>query len=330
MKRREFIKLAGGATVAWPFAAHAQQNDKIRTIAVLMGIAATAQSETYLAAFSQRIEALGWTKDRNTRIQVRWWTGTPEQMRTTAADLLALSPDVIVAFSNLAVALLQPMEKRVPIVFAQVGDPIGSGFVASLAHPGGNITGFAGYDGAMGGKWLEVLKETVPNLTRVMTIFHPETPVHQGLWRSIQSSAAYFGIEAIPGGIHDADEIKNAISRFATREDGNGGIIILPHAIINANDGLLVALAQQHRLPALFSSAGSVRAGGLVSYGYDLPEAFAKTAEYVDRILRGEKPGDLPVQQPIKFNLVFNLKTAKAIGLTIPPAMLSRADEVIE
>jgi putative tryptophan/tyrosine transport system substrate-binding protein len=330
MKRREFIKLASGATVAWPFAAHAQQNDKIRTIAVLMGIAATPQSETYLAAFSQRIEALGWTRDRNTRIQVRWWTGTPEQMRTTAADLLALSPDVIVAFSNLAVALLQPMEKRVPIVFAQVGDPIGSGFVASLAHPGGNITGFAGYDGAMGGKWLEVLKETVPNLTRVMTIFHPETPVHQGLWRSIQGSAAYFGIEAIPGGIHDADEIKNAISQFATREDGNGGIIILPHAIINANDGLLVALAQQHRLPALFSSAGSVRAGGLVSYGYDLPEAFGKTAEYVDRILRGEKPGDLPVQQPIKFNLVFNLKTAKAIGLTIPPAMLSRADEVIE
>lgn len=329
MSRRAFLAGLGAAAV-WPLAAYALQGDRSRTIAVLMGIAATQQSETYLAAFSRRIEELGWTGDRNTRIEVRWWTGTPEQMRTTAAELLAFSPDVIVAFSNLAVGLLQPMEKKVPIVFAQVGDPVGSGFVASLAHPGGNITGFAGYDGAMGGKWLEVLKETVPNLSRVMTIFHPETPVHQDLWRSIQDSAAYFGIEAIPGGVHDADEIKNAISRFATREDGNGGIIVLPHAIINANDGLLVALAQQHRWPALFSSAGSVRAGGLVSYGYDLAEVFGKTAEYVDRILRGEKPGDLPVQQPIKFNLVFNLKTAKTIGLTIPPSMLSRADEVIE
>jgi putative ABC transport system substrate-binding protein len=328
MQRRDFIKILGGAAVEWPLAAGAQQSDRIRRIAVLMGIAATPQSETYLAALSRRMEELGWTKDRNTRIEVRWWTGTPEQMRTTAANLLAFSPDVIVAFSNLAVALLQPMEKQVPIVFAQVGDPVGSGFIASLAHPGGNITGFAGYDGSMGGKWLEVLKETVPHLTRVMTIFHPETPVHQGLWRSIQGSAAYLGFEAVPGGVHDADEIKNAVSSFAKGE--NGGIIVLPHAIINANDGLLVALAQQHRLPALFSSAGSVRAGGLVSYGYDLPEAFGKTAEYVDRILRGEKPGDLPVQQPIKFNLVFNLKTARAIDLTIPPSMLARADEVIE
>jgi putative ABC transport system substrate-binding protein len=330
MKRREFILALGGVAVAWPLAARAQQGDRVRRIAVLMGIAATPQSETYLVAFSRRMEELGWTKDRNTHIEVRWWTGTPDQMRTTAADLLAFSPDVIVAFSNLAVGLLQPMEKKVPIVFAQVGDPVGSGFIASLAHPGGNITGFAGYDGAMGGKWLDVLKETTPHLTRVVTILHPETPVHQGLWRSIQGSATHFGIEAIQGGVHDADEIRNAISSFATRENGNGGIIVLPHAIINANDGPLVGLALQHRLPALFSSAGSVRAGGLVAYGYDLPEAFGKTAEYVDRILRGEKPGDLPVQQPVKFNLVFNLKTAKAIGLDIPPSLLARADEVIE
>jgi putative tryptophan/tyrosine transport system substrate-binding protein len=330
MQRREFAIVLGGASVAWPLAAPADQGGTIRTIAVLMGIAATPQSETYLAAFSRRMEELGWAKDRNMRVEVRWWAGTPEQMRTAAADLLASSPDVIVAYSNLAVGLLQPMEKRVPILFAQVGDPVGSGFVASLAHPGGNITGFAGYDGTMGGKWLEVLKETAPNLTRVMTIFHPETPVHQGLWRSIQSSAGHFGVEAIPGGVHDADEIKNAISSFAVSENRNGGIIVLPHAIINANDGLLVALAQQHRLPAIFSSAGSVKAGGLVSYGYDLAEAFGKTAEYANRILRGEKPGDLPVQQPIKFNIALNMKTAKAIGLTIPPSMLARADEVIE
>ena len=330
MQRREFAIVLGCAAVAWPLAAPAQQGGTLRTIAVLMGIAATSQSEAYLAAFSRRMEELGWAKNRNMRIEVRWWAGTPEQMRTAAADLLALSPDVIVAYSNLAVGLLQPMEKRVPILFAQVGDPVGSGFVASLAHPGGNITGFAGYDGTMGGKWLEVLKETAPNLSRVMTIFHPETPVHQGLWRSIQSSAGYLGVEAIPGGVHDANEIKNAISSFAASESRTGGIIVLPHAIINANDGLLVALTQQHRLPAIFSSAGSVKAGGLVSYGYDLAEAFGKTAEYADRILRGEKPGDLPVQQPIKFNIVLNMKTAKAIGLTIPPSMLARADDVIE
>ena len=259
---------------------------------------------------------------------MRWWTGGPEQMRTVVAELLAFSPDVIMVFSNLALAVLKPMAGKVPVVFVGVGDPVGDGFVASLAHPGGNITGFSGYENTMGGKWLEVLKETAPHLTRVMTIFHPETPIHQAFWRSVEAAAPRLGVEVTPGGVHDAAEIERAISSFAMKQ--NGGIIVPPHAITWANDNLIITLALRHRLPAIFSTDGSVTAGGLVSYGYNLEENFRKTAEYVDRILRGEKPSDLPVQQPTKFKLAFNLKTAKALGLTIPESFLLRADEVIE
>jgi putative ABC transport system substrate-binding protein len=325
MKRRDFIALLGGAATAWPLPLSAQKNE-VRRIAILMGIAPTAQSNSYVAAFLQRLEELGWTKDRNIRTDVRWWTREPGQNRATVADLLALSPDIILVFSNAALAVLKPMAKEVPIVFVRVGDPVGSGFVAGLAHPGGNITGFAGYDGTMGGKWLEVLKETTPRVASVLTILQPETPVHQVLWHSIQESAPRLGIEAIPGAVHDAAEIERVISSFATRE--NGGIIVLPHADIS--DDLVVAMALRHRLPALFSDAGPVKTGGLVSYTYDLADTFRRVAEYVDRILRGEKPGDLPVQQPTKFNLVINLKTAKAIGITIPASLLVRADELIE
>ena len=325
MKRRDFIALLGGAATAWPLPLSAQKGG-VHRIAVLMGIAPTEQSEVYVAAFFQRLEELGWAKDRNIRTDVRWWTQEPEQNRATVANLLAFLPDIILVFSNAALAVLKPMAKEVPIVFVRVGDPVGSGFVASLAHPGGNITGFAGYDGTMGGKWLEVLKETAPQVANVLTIFQPETPVHQGLWHSIQDSAPHLGMEATPGAVHNAAEIERVISAFAMKE--NGGIIVLPHADIS--DDLVVALALRHRLPALFSDAGPVKTGGLVSYTYDLADTFRRVAEYVDRILRGEKPSDLPVQQPTKFNLVVNLKTAKALGLTIPPALLVRADEVIE
>ena len=325
MKRREFIAFLGGAATVWPLPLSAQKNE-LRRIAVLMGIAPTEHSEAYVAAFFQRLEQLGWTKDRNIRTDVRWWRGGPEQMRPTVTELLALSPDIILVFSNAALALLKPMAKEVPIVFVRVGDPVGSGFVASLAHPGGNITGFAGYDGTMGGKWLEILKETAPQVTSVLTIFQPETPVHQGLWHSIQDAAPRLGIEAVPGGVHNGAEIERVITSFATRE--NGGIVVLPHADIS--DDLVVALALRHRLPALFSDAGPVTTGGLLSYTYDLADTFRKTAEYVDRIFRGEKPGDLPVQQPTKFDLVINLKTAKALGLTVSASLLARADELIE
>ena len=325
MKRREFIALLGGAAIAWPLRLRAQKNE-VRRIAVLMGIAQTEHSDAYITAFFQRLDELGWTKDRNIRTDVRWWTREPEKNRGTIAEILALSPDVILVFSNAALAMLKPMAKQVPIVFVRVGDPVGSGFVESLAHPGANITGFAGYDGTMGGKWLEELRETAPRVTSVLTIFQPETPVHQGLWHSIEDSAPRLGLEAIPGAVHNAVEIERVISSFALRE--NGGIIVLPHADIS--DDLVAALGLRHRLPTLFSDAGPVTAGGLVSYTYDLRDTFQRAAEYVDRIFRGEKPSDLPVQQPTKFNLVINLKTAKEIGITVPASLLAQADELIE
>jgi putative ABC transport system substrate-binding protein len=328
MKRRDFIMLAGGAAATWPLAARAQQGGRKRRIAVLMGVASTEESNVWVAAFLQTLEELGWVKDRDVSVELRWWAGGPEQMRPTIAGLLAFSPDVILASSNFAVSLLKPMAKDVPIVFAHLGDPVGSGFVASLAHPGGSITGFAGYDGTMGGKWLEVLKATVPSMESVLAIVQPETPVHQGLWRSIKESAPRMNVVAIEGGIHDAAEIESSIMSVAGKP--HCGIIVLPHATINANEGLITALALKHRLPTLYSTAGSVRAGGLVSYSYDLVDAFRRAAGYVDRILRGANPGDLPVQQPTRFEITLNLKTAKTLGIEIPPSFLATADEVIE
>jgi putative ABC transport system substrate-binding protein len=293
-----------------------------------MGTATTELGKSYLVTFVRRLEQLGWSDGRNARIQTRWWSGTLNEMRPVVAELLAFSPDVIMAFSNPAVASLKPTAGRVPIVFVGVGDPIGDGFVPSLAHPGGNITGFAGTDGPIGGKWLEVLKETAPRVTRVMMLMHPETPIHQAFWRSFEAAAPRFGVEVTPGGVHDAAEIEHAISSFATTE--NAGVIVNPHALTWANEDLIIALTLRHRLPAHFATAASVKAGGLVCYGHDFEDALRKTAEYVDRILRGEKPGDLPVQMPTKFRLIFNLNTAKAIGLEIPSTLLARADEVIE
>jgi len=327
VKRREFITLIGGVT-AWPLTARAQQSRETRRIAVLMGTATTVLGKSSLSTFLQRLEQLGWADGRNARIETRWWTGTVDEMRPIAAELVAFSPDVIMAFSNPAVALLKPMASTIPVVFVGVGDPIGDGFVPSLAHPGGNITGFAGFDGSIVGKWLEVLKETVPHITRVMMIMHPETPIHQAFWRSLEASAPRFGVEATSGGVHDAAEIERAITSFATKE--NGGIIVNPHALTWANEDLIIALTLQHRVPSLFATAASVKAGGFVCYGYDYEDVMRKTAEYVDRILRGEKPGDLPVQMPTKFELVINLKTAKMLGLDVPPIVLARADEVIE
>jgi len=326
MRRREFITLLGSAAATWPVVGRAQQ--ATQRIAVLMGSATTELGKSYLAAFLRRLEQLGWADGRNARIETRWWTGTPDEMRPAIAELLAFSPDVIMVFSNLALALLKSLAGNVPIVFVGVGDPIGDGFIASLARPGGNITGFAGTDGPIGGKWLEVLKETAPHLTRVMMLVHPETPIHQAFLHSAEAAAPRFGVALTPAGVHDAVEIERAIASFAAGE--NRGIIVAPHAVTWANEELIIALTLQHRLPAHYATAASVMAGGLVSYGHDFEDSFGKTAEYVDRILRGEKPGELPVQMPTKFKLVFNLKTSKAIGLEIPATLLARADEVIQ
>jgi putative tryptophan/tyrosine transport system substrate-binding protein len=325
--RRDFITLLGGA-VTWPLAGYAQQPNRMRRIAVLMGTATTELGKSYLATFMRRLEELGWVDGSNARIETRWWSGTIDEMRPIVAQLLATSPDVIMAFSNPAVALLKPTAGNIPIVFVGVGDPIGDGFVPSLAHPGGNITGFAGTDGPIGGKWLEVLKETAPHVSRVMMLMHPETPIHQAFWRSFKAAAPRFGVEVKKGSIHDADEIKRAISSFATLE--NTGIVVNPHAITWANEDLIIALTLQHRLASHFATAASVKAGGLVCYGHDFEDAMRKTAEYVNRVLHGEKPADLPVQLPTKFRLVVNLKTANTIGIEVPPTLLARADEVIE
>lgn len=326
MRRREFIMAFGGAAVLWSVTAPAQQSAPLRRIGMLMG--GTALDQTLVAAFLTRIEQLGWKNGGNMQVDVRFWSDNAERMHGVAAEMLAASPDTMVAFTNLALALLEPIAGNVPIVFVGVGDPVGSGFVASLARPGGNITGFGSYDGPMGGKWLEVLKEAAPRVTRVMTLLYPETPVHQAFWHSIEAAAPRLGIEAVPGGVHDTSEIEKAVSAFAVGE--NDGLVVLPHAVTAANRDLIIGLALRHRLPAIYADLNSIPAGALAYYGIDLEDNFRQAAEYVNRILRGEKPADLPVQLPAKFKLVFNLKTARAIGLDIPPAMLTRADEVIE
>jgi putative ABC transport system substrate-binding protein len=328
MIRRDFLTLLGSAAVAWPVAARARPTGDVRRIAVLMGTATNELGRSFVTTFTQRLEQLGWRNGRNVRIEIRWWAGTLEQMRPVAAEVLALSPDVIMAFSNPAVALLMATTGTVPIVFVGVGDPIGDGFVPNLAHPGGNITGFAGTDGPIGGKWLEVLKETAPHINRVMMIMHPETPIHQAFWRSLEAAAPRFKVEVTPGGVHDAGEVARSILSFGAKE--NGGIVVAPHAITWANEDLIIALTLQQRIPSHFATAASVKAGGLVCYGHDFEDALRKTADYVDRILRGEKPGDLPVQMPTKFRLVVNLKTAKVLGLEVSSTLLARADEVIE
>jgi len=326
MRRREFISLVGGTAVTFSFAAQAQQSEKIRRVGILMGSGPSLRVN--VTAFLTRLDELGWKSGRNLRTDIHWWSGDAEQMRTVAADMLVEPPDVLVAFTNLALALLKPLAGNVPIVFVGVGDPVGSGFVNSLAQPGGNITGFASYDGPMGSKWLEVLKESVPQVTRVMAILHPETPVHNAFWKSIEAAAPRLAVQATPGGVHDAPEIERKISSFAV--NGNAGLIVLPHALTAANRELIIELANGHHLPTIFAEEVALTAGALIFHGIDFIDNFAHVADYVDRVLRGAKPAELPVQAPIKFKLGYNLKTARAMGLDIPPIMLSRADEVIE
>ena len=309
-------------------AARAQQAGGVRRVAVLMGAAETASSRGWIAALLHRLDELGWREGRNLITQVQWWNDQPEQMRVWAAELIARSPDVAVAFTNLALEVLKPIAGNVPIVFVGVGDPVGSGFVASLARPGGNITGFASHEPSMGGKWLEVLKETAPHITRVLAIMHPETPSHQAMWRSIEEAAPRLGIEVAAGGVHNAAEIERVIASFAQKP--NGGLIVLPHALTVFNASVIIALAQRYRMPNVHALAEVVAAGGLVSYSINWDDQFRRVAEYVDRILKGTKPSDLPVQNPTKFKLIVNLKTAKALGLDVPPMLLARADEVIE
>jgi putative ABC transport system substrate-binding protein len=328
MKRRDFITLLGGAATVWPVAARAQQAGGIRRVVVLMGAAETAWSRDWLASFLRRLDELGWREGRNIVTQVQWWNDQPEQMRAWTAELVARTPDVAMAFSNPALAILMPVAGDIPIVFVGVGDPVGSRFVASLARPGGNITGFASHAPSMGGKWLEVLKEAAPHVTQTLVIMHVETEVHRAFWESIQDAARRLAIETTAGRVQNGAEIAAVIASFS--QNPNAGLVALPHALTIFNAPMIIALAQQYRVPCIYAQAEAVALGGLISYGLSWNDQFRRVADYVDRVLKGTKPADLPVQEPTKYQLAVNLRTAKTLGFEIPPMLLARADEVIE
>jgi putative tryptophan/tyrosine transport system substrate-binding protein len=326
--RRQFITLLGGA-VAWPLAARAQQRERVRRIGVLMALAADdLQSTPRVAAFAQGLEQLGWSIGSNVRLDYRWATGNADAARKHANELLALAPDVILANGSPAVAALQSATRSVPIVFVTVVDPVGAGFIDTLSRPGGNATGFTNYEYSMSGKWLELLKEIAPRLNRVAVLRDPTTAAGSGQLGAIQSAATSFGIELRPVDGRDPDSIERVIGAFA--RESNGGLIVTGTGTALIHRKLIIALAARYRLPTTYPSSLYVASGGLSSYGVDSVDQFRRAASYIDRILKGEKPADLPVQAPTKYELVINLRTAKALGLEVPPTLLARADEVIE
>jgi putative ABC transport system substrate-binding protein len=328
MQRREFITLLGGA-VALPLAARAQDSERMRRIGVLMpGTADDAEYQARMAAFLQGLQQLGWSDGRNVRIDIRYAAGDANLIRKYAAELIALAPDVILASSSVAVVALQQATRSAPIVFVAVVDPVGSGFVASLARPGGNTTGFTNFEYGLSGKWLELLKEIAPGMTRAAVLRDAASPAEIGMLAALQSAAPSFGVDLSPIGMRDAGEIEREITAFT--RGSNGGLIVLGSALANTHRELIIVLTAQRRLPAVYPDRIFVTSGGLISYGPDRTDQIRRAAAYVDRILKGEKPADLPVQAPTKYELAVNLKTAKAIGLTIPQAVLARADEVIE
>jgi putative ABC transport system substrate-binding protein len=328
MRRREFITLMSGA-VAWPLAARAQQADRVRRIGVLNNLAAAdLEAQANVAAFLQGLQQSGWTDGRNVRIDTRWAEGNADVIRKYAAELVALAPDVILATGTAGMGPLLQATRTVPIVFATVIDPVGAGFVASLARPGGNATGFTNYEYGMSGKWLELLKEIAPRVTRAAVLRDPAVASGIGQFGAVQAVAPSLGVELSPVDVRDAGEIERAVTAFARGQ--NGGLIVTGSAMGVVHREPIVALAARHRLPAVYSARHYVTASGLISYGPDLIDQYRRAAGYVDRILKGEKPADLPVQASTKYELLINLKTAKALGLEIPPTLLARADEVIE
>lgn len=327
MRRRQFIIVLGGSAL-WSLAAHAQQPDRKRRIGVLMAYAEdNPDGKPRLAAFAQGLQELGWTDGRNISIEYRWSAGDVERTRRHAAELVALAPDVILAGNTSTVAPLQQTTNTVPIVFAGVVDPVGAGFVDSLARPGGHTTGFTQFEYGTSGKWLELLKEVAPRVTRA-AVLRDVTIAATAEFAAIQAVAPSLGVEVSPLGTRDAGEIERGIANFARSPDG--GLIVATGALAVGHRELITRLAARHRLPAVYPYRFFVALGGLVSYGPDRVDPFRRAATYVDRILKGEKAGDLPVQAPNKYELIINLKAAKSIGLAVPPSVLARADEVIE
>jgi len=329
MRRREFITLLGGA-IAWPFAARAQQLAGMRRVGVLINLSENdLEAQRLITAFRERLAELGWIDGRNLRIDYRWASGDVDRVRAFAKELVELSPDIIVGYATPSVLALKHETDSIPIVFLSVTDPIGQGLVANLAHPGGNITGFAVFEFSLGTKWMEALKQIAPNLKRVTTIFNPNTAPYYPLYLSaIEKAASALAVEPIVVEIHDDAEIEGAMNALAREPDS--GLIVMPDSFNMAHRQTIIAFADRHRLPAIYYFPLFATDGGLISYGPDEIDMFRRTAGYVDRILKGAKAGDLPVQQPTSFRLVINLKSAKTIGIQIPVSLLARADEVIE
>ena len=327
MKRREFIAMLGGATAVWPLAARAQQARKVPLVGVLMPFEkGDEEGERRRNAFVNGLEQFGWTNGQNIRLEYRWVGTNRDRIRDAAIELVGLKPDVILASSALTLAPLQGQTSIIPIVFTNIADPVSSGFVASLAHPGGNITGVSPAEFSMYGKLLEILKEAAPNLTRVAVIMNPEQAPQAGMMRAIEAAAPTLAVKTSSFSVRDP--LERSIATFA--QEGNGGLIVLPNPVVDENRESIAGMAVRHRLPTIYTFRYYVTSGGLMSYGIDTVDHLQKAASYVDRILRGAKPIDLPVEQPTKFELVISLKTAKLLGLTISKSLLATADEVIE
>jgi putative ABC transport system substrate-binding protein len=328
-RRRAFIILLGGAAAAWPLVAGAQQAERMRRVGVLMSLSESdPEARAWVTALKEGLQRLGWEQDRNVRIDYRWSAGDDQRLRTYAAELVGMAPDVIFAGVTPALAALHQQTRTLPIVFVQVSDPVKLGFVASLAQPGGNMTGFATFEHPIGGKWLELLKDSAPGRARVAVIFDSQVRSQPPYLQAIEAAAPSFGIQLTLADVHNAAEIERAVSAFA--QQPNGAMIVVPNPLTILERDRIIMLAARHRLPAVYPYRFFAGSGGLMSYGIDLADQYRRAASYVDLILKGAKPGDLPVQLSAKFELVVNLKTAKALGLTIPEPFLQHADEVIE
>ncbi len=326
--RRKFIATLGGTALAWPLAARAQQSERMRRVAVLIGGTDNPEAQRRYAAFVQGLQQLGWTDGRNVRFDIRWGAGNAADARKYAAELVALAPDVILSVGSLSVGPLLEATRTVPIVFVIVPDPVGAGIVDSLSRPGGNVTGFMMFEYSLCGKWLELLKEIAPGVTRAAVLRDAGISAGIGQFAVIQSMAPTVGVEVSPVGVRDATEIERAVATFAS--SANGGLILTAGPLSGVHRDLIITLAARYKLPAVYQERSYFAAGGLVSYGLNFIDQFRSAAAYVDHILKGAKPADLPVEAPTKYELVVNLKTAKALGLAVPQSILARADDVIE
>jgi len=329
--RRELLVALGGAAAAWPLAARAQQGERVRRVGMLMGYPENdLEGQAHIEAFREQLQKLGWTEGRNIHINTRWVTSTDmELMRRFAQELVAQRPDVILSHITSTTAVLLQQTRTIPIVFVAVSDPIGSGFIASFPHPGGNVTGFVTIEGSLGGKWLELLKEIAPRVNRVAFLFNPATASYAEYYLStFKAAAASLAVETISAPVRDMSEFESVVVAQARAPDA--GFIVMPDAFADVQRAEMTSLAARYGVPAVYPRRNFTEVGGLLSYGIDMTDNFRRAATYADRILKGEKPSELPVQAPVKFQLVINLKTAKALGLDVPATLLARADEVIE